>query len=338
MNDLTIPHDLSGFEMQARWYNEYAIGYSHAINDKLVVGAKVKFLAGMANAALTFDDLAFNTSAEAWGIKVVGSADISAPFDVQLDANGFPENFEENIDMGSPSELIDYAIKSSNNPGFGIDAGVDYQVIPRLKLSASIIDIGKINWKRNVTNLNLEGEYEFKGLNDLITTDGDGIVGVDEGVMDELEDTLKHVVSAIKTHDVFSNTLFPKVFFGAEYEFTKVLSLGVLYKARFIREEVRQNVYFNANANFKRFLTLGVNYNYGFNSQNSYGSVIGIRLTPFYLYLAADVLPGYSKTNSTFGDSSGESFDLPFSLPADLSAANFQFGVNITIGGYAIII
>lgn len=332
LNDLTINHDLSGFEMQARLYNEYAIGYSHSFGDKLVVGAKVKFLAGLANASLTFDELDFNTGAEAWGINVSGSADISGPIDVRLDENGNPEDFNTTIDEGNTSELLDYAIKSYTNPGLGIDLGVEYQVIPRLKISASIIDIGKINWRREVTNLNLEGEYSFEGFSDLITTDGDGLVGIDDGAMDQLQDTLQNVVTATKTSNEFSNTLFPKAFVGLEYELTQSLSLGVLYKARFIREEVRQNVYFNANANFKHFLTLGANYNYGIDSQNSYGGVIGVRLSPFYIYFAADVLPGYSKDGSKFVDGNGEALELPISLPADLSAANFQFGINLVLG------
>lgn len=337
LNDLTIPHDLSGFEMQARWYNEYAIGYSHAINDQLVVGAKVKILGGVANASLSFDVLDFNTSTDVWEIKVDGVANISAPLTMTTDEYGYPSDFKESIDFGTPSELLDYMLKSYRNPGFGLDLGAEYEVIPKLKISASLIDLGKINWKRNVTNFSMNGVYEFEGFKDIITTDGEGIVNVDENVMEQLEDTLKKVVAAEEGSSRFSNTLTPKLFFGAEYELTQSLSFGVLYKARFIRQEVRQNIYLNANANFKRVLTLGINYNYGIGTQNSYGGVIGLRLTPFYLYFAADVLPGYSGKGSQFVSGDGEPLNIPVSLPADFSAANFQFGINITMGERRII-
>lgn len=332
LNDLTIGHDLSGFELQARLYNEYAIGYSHAINDKLVLGAKVKFLAGLANGSITFDQLQLNTNADEWEVKVAGSADFSGPVDFDTDENGFPEGYDLTLDESNPTELLDYAIKSYTNPGLGVDLGIEYQVIPRLKLSASIIDLGKINWRREVTNINMEGEYAFGGFSDLITTDGDGIVGIDEDAMDQLQDTIKSSLSATETSNEFSNTLFPKAFVGLEYELTQSLSVGALYKARFIREEVRQNIYFNANANLKHFLTLGANYNYGIDSQSSYGGVIGFRLSPFYIYFAADVLPGYAADGSKFVDGNGESLELPVSAPADLSAMNFQFGVNLVLG------
>lgn len=331
LNDLTINHDLSGFEMEAKWFNEYAFGYSHVVNEKLIVGAKVKFLGGVAAASSRFDEFDFSTGTEMWGINIDGAVNISAPVDTENDENGYPEEAELEFELGV-TEMVKYTFEGYGNPGFGVDLGVEYEIVPKLKLSASIIDLGKIYWKRDLTNYNANGKYDFKGLENLITTEGDEAIGIDDDVFENLADTIQNSIQLTETSNTFTTTLSPKVFVGAEYELTKALSLGVLYKARFIRESVRQNVYFNANANFKNMLTLGVNYNYGINSQNSFGGVLGLRLAPFYIYLAADVLPGYARGGTKYILPDGEVQEFPLTFPGDLSAANLQFGINITLG------
>lgn len=333
MNDLTITHDFSGLEFHTRWFSEYAVGYSRGIGDKLVVGARFKYLAGMSNATLSFDQFDIITGEDAWGIEVHGSADIAGPIDIQTDADGVPQGADLTLNTSDMNELIGFAL-NFNNPGFGIDLGVEYQVIPRLKLSASIVDIGKINWAKEVTNLNIDGEYRFGGFTDLVSTNNEdgSFISFDDELVSGLADTVLNSVSLGKSYNGFSNTLSPKLFIAAEYELTPSLSVGTLYKTRFIRDEVRQNLYFNFNANFKRILTLGANYNYGFDSQNSYGGVLGLRLAAFYLYFAADVIPGYAAGGSHIAMGDGAPTEIPVSLPGNLSAANFQFGLNITLG------
>ncbi len=334
LNDLTVNHDLSGFEMSSRWYSEYYMGFSKTINDNLTVGAKFKLLAGIANANMAFDRFDFNTQSDQWSYNIVGAADISGPIDVILDDDGVPQEVVNNLETDDYNEVINFAAANFSNTGFGVDLGVEYQVIPQLKLSASLVDLGKINWKDEVQNLNITGEYAFNGLEDIITTDtDDGVVAVNDNAIEDLTDTISNSIHIDKSFNVFDNRLSPKLFLAAEYELTQALSVGALYKTRFVRDEVRQNLYLNVNANFKRFLTLGANYNYGFNSQNSYGGVIGLRMAAFYLYFAADVIPGYAASGGskvTLPD--GELLELPISLPSDFNAANFQFGVNITLG------
>lgn len=332
LNDLTINHDMAGFEMQARWYSEYALGYSRIINDQITVGARLKYIAGVASSSVTFDQFNLDTQYEMWKLQAKGTMNISAPVDIITDEDGYPTDFEETIDTDNVGDLMNFALFNYGNPGFGIDLGVEYKLMSNIKLYASLIDLGKINWKTDVTNFSVEGEYAFEGVEDLITTDNDGTVMIDDDAFEALEDSIKSVMTPKETNNSFSNTLSPKLFIGAEYEFTETLSAGILYKAHFIREQTRHNIYLNANANLRRFLTFGVNYNFGLKGmQDSFGGVIGFNTSPVNLYFAADVIPGYAKNGFSI-ITDDDSIELPIAVPKNFGAFNFQLGINIVIG------
>lgn len=331
MNDLTINHDLAALEMQERWYNEYALGYSRIINEQLTVGANLKYLAGVAGASLRFDRFDFNTSSnEAWEVRIRGRANVAGPVEILLDENNYPEDAEETIDMNNVGEVINYSLAAFSNPGFGLDLGAEYKILPRLKLSGSLIDIGVIRWKRDLTNLNIDADYRFKGVDDLIITDEEGKITTNEDAFDALQDTLKHVVKAEKTHDKFTNTLSPKLFIGAEYELLPSISFGFLSKTHFIGKGVRQNFLISANANLRHALTFGVNYNLGVNSQNSFGGVLGLGQAPVHFYIAADFIPGYAKGGTKFVSGNDET-EIPITLPKKFSSAGIQFGFNVIL-------
>jgi len=331
MNDLSIGHDLSPIEVESKWFNEYALAYSYAITDKLVLGAKVKFLAGVAASNIVFDEFELATGEEQWRVDVDGHANMSAAVELTNNDDGYPIDAEMMLDM-EVADILDYVFTGYENPGFGFDLGAEYEIIPGLKLSASVLDLGKIFWKRDLVNYEMQGDYTFDGLQDIVVVEGDDIINIDETVAENLVDTIQNQIPLGETSESFSTSLSPKVYVGAEYEFTESLSLGLLYKARFIRQDLRQNIYFNANVNLKNILTLGANYNVGVNTQNSFGGVIGLRLSPFYLYFAADMIPGYADGGTTISDQDGDILDLPITLPADFSAASFQVGINIALG------
>jgi hypothetical protein len=53
-------------------------------------------------------------------------------------------------------------LMNSGNPGFGIDLGAKYQFTSKISASASIIDLGAINWKKNLNSKNFNGNFLFK--------------------------------------------------------------------------------------------------------------------------------------------------------------------------------
>ena len=333
MNDLSISHDFSGFGVKTQLFNEFAVAYSRQITEQLSIGAKLKYLSGITSASLEFDQFDLTTTQSEWTYDVEGTLNVSGPFEIEKDEDGFPSGINSNEDFENPARIFDLLFAKGGNSGFGIDLGVEYDVLPHLKLSASIIDLGKINWKKNAENINFTANYAFTGLTDPITTEDGTNVNYNEDAIETILDSIKASYNnPSSSNDPFSYTLSPKLFLAAEYELTPSLSLGLISKTHFIEQERRQNFIFAANANFKRILTLGANYNLGVSSQNSFGGVLGIRIFPLYIYFAADVLPGYASGGSTINISNEDPIEFPVSMPANLSSFNFQFGINIAIG------
>lgn len=322
LTNLTIDHDLSDMQASMQWYNEYTFAYSHAINDKLTVGARLKYLAGVACAELNFNTLDFNTTQEAWSYQLDGELNISGPIDVTTSAEGFPENFDLDVNTSDYQELMGVALANFGNSGFGIDLGAEYELMDKLNLSASLTDLGRISWKDGLSNYHGTADYEFTGIEDAIVAHGDdGVLTFNNTSIDAIADSLKDATIVTEGSDGFVTHLSPKLYIGAEYEFTNVFSVGVLSKTRFEKSEVRQGFSLHGNANFTRVLTLGLNYNLELDSRNSLGGVVGLRLTPFYIYAATNFVTKPSSNS-----------DLSIVLPTDFSAANVQFGINFVLG------
>ena len=333
VNDLSIGHDFSGSGIKAQLFNEFAFGYSHQISDKLSVGGKIKYLNGLTSASLEFDQFDLTTTEAAWAYDVVGTINKSGPFEIDKDDEGFPSGISSDEDFENLGRVFDLLFAKGGNSGIGIDLGAEYEVIPRLKLSASVIDLGKINWRKDVENINFTANYEFTGIHDPVSSDNGTSIDVNEDALDDIIDDIKDSYdSPSSSADAFSYSLSPKLFLGAEYELTQSLSLGVVSRTHFIEQEKRQNFIFAANANLKRILTLGANYNIGVDNQNSYGGVLGLRIFPFYIYFAADVIPGYAPGGSSITFADQDPLEIPVSMPANLSSFNFQVGINIAIG------
>lgn len=322
LNDMTIDHDLSTFQTKMQWFSEYFIGYSHQVNDRLTVGLSVKYIAGVSSVNMNFDGLHLNASGENWEYNLDGVVDVSVPADIALNSNGLPQDAELIIDTNDPNDLIQHALLNYNNPGIGIDIGAKYRLIDKLNLSISLTDLGSITWKDNVSNYTAHAYYEFNGSNDALKTHTDGdMFTFDDDSFDDIIDSLKDVTTAVKTNDQFKTRLSPKLYIAAEYEIFSFLKAGLLSKTRFVSDHTQQNFIFNLQANWVHRVSLGMNYNVGINKANSFGGIVGLRLSPFYIYAATDVLMGLSKTG-----------DLPVSIPANFSATNFQFGINLVVG------
>lgn len=333
MNDLSINHDFSGFGFNAQLFNEFTLGYSHEVTKKLRVGATIKYLNGLTSTSLEFSQFDLTTTEDAWAYHIEGTLNKSGPFDIEKDEDGFPSGINSDEDFSNPGRVFDLLFAKGGNTGLGIDLGVEYEVLPRFKVSASVIDLGRINWQKDVENITFTADYEFRGITDIVSTGDDATINVNEDAIDDIMDDLKDSYdSPSSSNDAFAYALSPKLFLATEFDLTQSLSLGVVSRTHFIEDERRQNFIFAANANFKRLLTLGANYNVGVSNQNSYGGVLGLRIFPFYIYLAADVLPGYAPGGSTITFADQDPIEIPASVPANLSSMNLQFGINIAIG------
>lgn len=132
--DKSIP---IGLGVKGSHFRELALGVAVEKFEKLTVGARFKYLVGMFNAQTNSSlDLSLLTKSRAFETSVIMK-------NIDFNSSGLDILQSKNTDS-----LISHVIFNGNT-GFAVDLGATYQLMPELKLSASILDLGGISWSEN---------------------------------------------------------------------------------------------------------------------------------------------------------------------------------------------
>lgn len=144
-------------------YHEIALGYATNIGDKLSIGARFKILSGVLNAQTEQVSGFLRTDADSIHISNSNFAFKNSGYNY----------FTEELDILSIyRNTLPFV---GGNSGIGFDFGAEYKVTDRVSVSASITDLGYINWKENTESYSFDNvNYSFKGFDviDLIRSDG----------------------------------------------------------------------------------------------------------------------------------------------------------------------
>jgi len=201
-------------------YEELGIGGAIKL-DKFQIGGRLKYLSGHSTAitrkstiSLLTDDDIYQLSLDMdMEVDIAGqNGDLSA-FNFGPIGLDFTNN--EDVIIQSPSLLFnlnDDLFNFSNNHGFAVDLGFNWQINEQLALTASALDIGKINWTDNAKNYTANQTFEFDGLSlGQLTFDGAEIIS-----FDSVEDSLD-IVDFVGVNQDFSTSLAPKFYLGLGY-------------------------------------------------------------------------------------------------------------------------
>jgi hypothetical protein len=137
-------------------YREYSIGFAkEIIKNKLYIGLRTKLYFGKASLVSEIQGELVRAN-NSFYLRTSGSVKLSAPVNIVLNDLGILQPFVLNSSFTPANYLF-----NSKNVGTGFDFGIRYRFNPRIEFSASVVDLGKINWKDNGKELFLKGEYEF---------------------------------------------------------------------------------------------------------------------------------------------------------------------------------
>lgn len=159
-------YNIGDIDMSAQAYAELALGHSRQINDKLRVGAKVKFLFGGARADVVFKNVTANLSGtDKWTLTGKAEADISMKGFTYLSET--KEYSEEG--RGTYETVNDVDIDGGGLGGFGmaVDLGGVYKLNNDWTFSAAVLDLGFINWSNDMKAANSGEPFEFDGFHDV---------------------------------------------------------------------------------------------------------------------------------------------------------------------------
>jgi hypothetical protein len=271
-----------GFDVMA--YNDICASYSRSfLKDKLRLGAKASYLNGILNVNTERSDIIFNTHAEDFH------------YTVRTDFKINTSSILDTINTDFKPENINYNVLKSRNRGMAVGFGATYQLIPKIVLSASVIDLGFIDWKDNVQNfetVDKDKKAEFYGLKfqDFFSDNPN----MDSSI-NVLMDTLKEKFKMKSTYKGYRTPLPATFYLGGNFWLTKRHSFGLLFFGNYYQKKLNPAMTLSYNGKLTK--VLGVSVSYSLINRSFVNGGVGITLNggPFQYYFVADNILGIIK-------------------------------------------
>jgi hypothetical protein len=266
-------------------YLETGIGFNRKLTDNLVVGAKLKYLIGIGNLQTQYMNAGITTDAETYAVEIDGAARVNVS---NIDAvNAIVNN------ISNPFTVFQN-IAGAKNTGFGFDIGATYKLGERIRMSASVIDLGAITWREGVTNYQLDAfKFKYEGV-DLVKYLTDT-----NAVFDVITDSLEALTDINETNISYTTNLYSKVYLGGSINVTKFFNVGLLWYNSFNPTRYITGLNFSANVKLKHMLSLTANYGvYNYRDANV-GLGVSLRTGPMQFFAMTDNALAIFKPEST---------------------------------------
>ena len=223
--------DMSNFGLNADARLELAYGYSRQFGEKFRFGFKLKFIAGLAKANYAMEQLTMTMTESEWSVASKGAGYFAAP------GIGFKTTDAGAISgFNVPSDyqlMIDSAIQNKNYGG-AVDLGFSWDIFKWLTLSASVTDLGFVNWNGVSRLESAERVTAYTGFDNLGPDTDMSAIGAEFNALGEqIMDALYPKV--VGTNELLKENLSATAHAGLELRvpFYKRLSVGVLATHRF---------------------------------------------------------------------------------------------------------
>lgn len=253
----TTAYDLSMLGINGLHYRTFGIGYTRSITPTFSAGVKLKFLSGLSNVSTLNQGLElFNNQDDAF-LLIQGSLDVFSSGLKTLEEE--PENY----------------IRGTGNRGFAMDIGAHFQPNEAIELFASMINIGKIKWKNDLTyNAIIAGNVQFP------TSD-----------IDTFEMEVERFVDSLQTQTsvtAYDTRLPMMVYLGGNYYFTPNTAVGILFNPRFFERQTDLAFSVSLQTRVRRFLQAVVSYAVYNKSAFNLGAGLALNAGPLQLYVVSD--------------------------------------------------
>lgn len=304
--------DLSSFGLDANARLELSYGYSRSIGKSVRFGFKLKFLAGLARAEYAMDWLTLDMNQDKWMAEAQGNGYFAAPGIGLKTENGVITGF----DIPDYTAILDAAL-ASRNFGGAIDLGVSVDLVKYLTISASVTDLGFINWKGSRLGSDMRN-IEYAGIENI------GAEGVDVGKQfEQLGDELLDLISPrVLGDEDLKDMLSMTAHLGVEFRmpFWQRLSVGALGTYRFDGPYSWWEARGSVNLALFRWFSLSGNYAYSTYGE-SYGAAINFHPNGINLFVGVDSFKPL--LNMT-----------PQYIPIDSFNTTLAVGLDIAFGKY----
>lgn len=297
------PVDFSGLGFDYLHYREYAVSFSREITDRLNAGIRLKALQGLSSVWFERSVLSLNTATDTYDLLLNANllVNVASPVPFSpLDSLG--ENFSFDPD------IYDY-MTNTGNPGGAIDLGVSFRASDRLTLALSAVDLGAIQWKKGVENFEMQGEFEFEGidLEDFFSEDeeeGDGF--------DNLLDSLKNVFDITETTKGFRQVLPAKLHASVAFDLSPRHKVALLNRTEIISGQWYPSFTFSYNVKPIHAFSLALSYSVIHWNYTNVGLGFNLNLGPLQFYLVSNNLFGAIQPHTFQGTTIHTGFNWVF--------------------------
>ena len=272
-----------GFAMDFIHTREFALGYSRSfIDDKLRIGGRIKYIAGINAIQTDRNDLVFETSEKAFTYNVKS--------DLKFNSSLMP--------IDSNATLNSVLLGNPQNSGFGIDVGANLKLNKKLSLSTSIIDLGVVQWKDNLKstftkNPGVYHEYRGMDIQDFLVDSSNQKKG-----FETFKDTLMEIIALDTSSESFSTGLMGEFYVGGNIHITKNHNIGALMYGSFYKKEFYPALTISWNSQIGRILAFSASYTMYQESYVNLGFGAALKLGPEQFYITTDNAIG-SVTDNT---------------------------------------
>jgi hypothetical protein len=279
-------------------YREYGFNIAYDFGDNLWFGGRAKLLFGRVGANSANNILSLYTDPGTYALDLTSDMLINAsiPGTMEIDPyDGTVSRFNSELE-------VKHFIFNPVNVGGAIDLGINKAFESGWKFSASILNIGMINWTTNTHRLYQKSTLKYSGATSGTKNWSDFV------------DTLKSVANFNYTgNESFSQWLTPEIMAGISYPVIDYVRLGVTGYAGISSAGIPWALTATALTDNTSNVFGSLSYTITNNSIANIGAGVGFRLGAFNLHAVTDNL---------------------FALfnPASQRYATFQFGINFKFG------
>jgi hypothetical protein len=255
--------DLSNTRIALNYYREFGFAFNKAINDKLIIGSRVKFLTGLANVTTQESQTSLYTDPN--GLSVSGHSEFT------LLTSGLI-----NDEVIKTSDILGFS-----NVGAALDLGGRYKLNEKISLACNVTNIGFIHWTKDVKNYRVNGDYTYTGYQ---IRDSADITNAD---WQNVLDTLEAVFKPKEDSDKYNSWLSPTVYLSGNY---------LLKENLYLYSSLALDVYhavipaftIGATHTFHKVFQTTLNYTIMPNNYLNIGGGFAVRGGPFQYYMSCD--------------------------------------------------
>ena len=284
------------------YYREYSLGVSKVWDAYNIFGVRAKLLFGKANVYSGKSEMSLYTDPNTFDLHVEGDININTSFPITItqDSNG-KINGSETGDLDVASFLM-----NGKNKGFALDLGWIHRYSDDITLSASVLDLGFIKWKSDVSNIQIVGSFDYTG-----TGIGSNFRSTD--YMTELSDSVADAFDHNVSQDSYYSWLPTQIYLGGMYQYKPKLGIGIVNRNVIYRNKLHSSLTLSANTTLWKKFSASLSWSYLNNTYKNVGLGLAWHSRGLQFHMVSDNVLGIIK-------------------PLDTRILNLRFGFSFLFG------